>query len=238
MSLKPSVSNADHTQGNPNASLVIVEYGDYQCPYCGAAYPVLKELMKEFGDQIRFVFRNFPLSEMHQYARTAALAAEAAASQGKFWEMHDAIYENQEFLNDGLPLKLAEKLSLNIPRFKVDIHKQELAEKVDTDFESGIISGVNGTPSFSLTEINSTAVPKTFSSWYVKILPINQKICKQNQFITLKINNMSTLTLKDGTEIFYKDQGEGPVLMFHHGWPLSSDDWDAQVIFFYRRATE
>ncbi|AZB32520.1 DsbA family protein [Chryseobacterium bernardetii] len=148
MSLKPSVSNADHTQGNPNASLVIVEYGDYQCPYCGAAYPVLKELMKEFGDQIRFVFRNFPLSEMHQYARTAALAAEAAASQGKFWEMHDAIYENQEFLNDGLPLKLAEKLSLNIPRFKVDIHKQELAEKVDTDFESGIISGVNGTPSF------------------------------------------------------------------------------------------
>jgi hypothetical protein len=120
--------------------------------------------------------------------------------------MHDAIYENQEFLNDGLPLKLAEKLSLNIPRFKVDIHKQELAEKVDTDFESGIISGVNGTPSFSLTEINSTAVPKTFSSWYVKILPINQKICKQNQFITLKINNMSTLTLKDGTEIFYKDQ--------------------------------
>lgn len=148
MSLKPSVSNADHTQGNSDASLVIVEYGDYQCPYCGAAYPVLKELMKEFGDQIRFVFRNFPLSEMHQYARTAALAAEAAALQGKFWEMHDAIYENQAHLDDGLPLKLAEKLGLNIPQFKADIHKQELAEKVDTDFESGIISGVNGTPSF------------------------------------------------------------------------------------------
>lgn len=148
MSLKLSVSTADHTQGSSDASLVIVEYGDYQCPYCGAAYPVLKELMKEFGDQIRFVFRNFPLSEMHQYARTAALAAEAAALQGKFWEMHDAIYENQEYLNADLPLKLAEKLGLNIPQFKADIHKKELAEKVDTDFESGIVSGVNGTPSF------------------------------------------------------------------------------------------
>lgn len=148
MSLKPSVSTADHTQGSSDASLVIVEYGDYQCPYCGAAYPVLKELLKEFGDQIRFVFRNFPLSEMHQYARTEALAAEAAALQGKFWEMHDAIYENQEYLNADLPLKLAEKLGLNIPQFKADIHKKELAEKVDTDFESGIVSGVNGTPSF------------------------------------------------------------------------------------------
>lgn len=148
MSLKPSVSTADHTQGSSDASLVIVEYGDYQCPYCGAAYPVLKELLKEFGDQIRFVFRNFPLSEMHQYARTAALAAEAAALQGKFWEMHDAIYENQEYLNADLPLKLAEKMGLNIPQFKADIHKKELAEKIDTDFESGIISGVNGTPSF------------------------------------------------------------------------------------------
>ncbi|MDH5033416.1 MULTISPECIES: DsbA family protein [Chryseobacterium] len=148
MSLKPSVSTADHTQGSSDASLVIVEYGDYQCPYCGAAYPVLKELLKEFGDQIRFVFRNFPLSEMHQYARTAALAAEAAALQGKFWEMHDAIYENQEYLNADLPLKLAEKLGLNIPQFKADIHKKELVEKIDTDFESGIVSGVNGTPSF------------------------------------------------------------------------------------------
>jgi protein-disulfide isomerase len=148
MSLKPSVSNADHTQGNLDAGLVIVEYGDYQCPYCGAAYPVLKELMKEFGDQIRFIFRNFPLSEMHQYARPAALAAEAAGLQGKFWEMHDAIYENQQFLNENLLLKLAENLDLNISQFKTDIQKQALAEKIDTDFESGVISGVNGTPSF------------------------------------------------------------------------------------------
>lgn len=148
MSLKPTVSNADHAQGNMDADLVIVEYGDYQCPYCGAAYPILKKLMSQFGDQIKFVFRNFPLSEMHQYARAAALAAEAAGLQGKFWEMHDAIYENQRALNEMLLMKLAEKLKLNIPQFEEDIKSSKLAEKVDADFESGVMSGVNGTPSF------------------------------------------------------------------------------------------
>jgi protein-disulfide isomerase len=148
MSLKPTVSNTDHTQGNSKADLVIVEYGDYQCPYCGAAYPVLKELMSQFGNQVKFVFRNFPLSEIHQYARPAALAAEAANLQGKFWEMHDAIYENQQELNENFLMKLAEKLNLNIPQFEKDLKSIELSEKIDADFESGIISGVNGTPSF------------------------------------------------------------------------------------------
>jgi len=148
MSLKPAVSNADHAQGKLDAALIIVEYGDYQCPYCGAAYPILKELMSQFGNQIKFVFRNFPLSEMHQYARMAAIATEAAALQGKFWEMHDAIYENQRNLNENLLMKLAGKLNLNIPQFEKDLENPELAEKVDADFESGIVSGVNGTPSF------------------------------------------------------------------------------------------
>ena len=148
MSLKPAVSNTDHAQGNLNADLVIVEYGDYQCPYCGAAYPVLKELMRQFGSQIKFVFRNFPLSEMHEYARAAALAAEAAALQNKFWEMHDAIYENQQNLNEHLLLELAEELKLDIPQFKSDLKSSKLKAKVDEDFESGIVSGVNGTPSF------------------------------------------------------------------------------------------
>ena len=148
MSLKPAVSNTDHAQGNLNADLVIVEYGDYQCPYCGAAYPVLKELMRQFGSQIKFVFRNFPLSEMHEYARAAALAAEAVALQNKFWEMHDAIYENQQNLNEHLLLELAEELKLDIPQFKSDLKSSELKAKVDEDFESGVVSGVNGTPSF------------------------------------------------------------------------------------------
>lgn len=148
MSLKPSVNKTDHAQGNDNADLTIVEYGDYQCPYCGAAYPVLKELMKEFKGQVNFVFRNFPLSEMHPYARPAAIAAEAADLQGKFWEMHDVIYENQQSLNESFLFQLAEKIGLNLSQFKEDIQKTELEKKVDSDFESGIISGVNGTPSF------------------------------------------------------------------------------------------
>ncbi len=148
MSLKPAVSSIDHAEGNLDADLVIVEYGDYQCPYCGAAYPILKEFMSQFGKQIKFVFRNFPLSEIHRYARAAALAAEAAALQGKFWEMHDSIYENQRNLNDSFLFELAEKLNLNVAQFKSDIESSELADKVDSDFESGVISGVNGTPSF------------------------------------------------------------------------------------------
>ena len=103
--------------------------------------------MKRYGKRIEFVFRNFPLSEMHQYARPAAIAAEAAALQGKFWEMHDAIYENQDYLNEAFLLELAEKLELDPHQFNTDIKKPEVAAKIDSDFESGVMSGVNGTPS-------------------------------------------------------------------------------------------
>ncbi|WP_420153207.1 DsbA family protein [Siphonobacter sp.] len=148
MQLKPSVSSQDHAIGKADANLVIVEYGDYQCPYCGAAYPVLKELMREFGDQIKFVFRNFPLSEIHPFARPAALVAEAAALQGKFWEMHDAIYENQSSLSTDFLFELAEKLGLDQTKLQHDLKQDSLEDRVDADFESGMHSGVNGTPSF------------------------------------------------------------------------------------------
>jgi len=148
MSLKPRVNDKDHIQGNGNAEVTIVEYGDYQCPHCGAAHPILKKMMAELGSQIRFVFRNFPLSEMHEYARPAALAAEAAGQQGKFWEMHDAIYENQLNLSTRLFIDLAEQLGLDIDNFKNAMQDQRLDEKVEGDFESGMMSGVNGTPTF------------------------------------------------------------------------------------------
>jgi protein-disulfide isomerase len=96
--LTPPVSAPDHAQGAAEAPLTLVEFGDYQCPYCGAAYPVVKQLQKALGKQLRFVFRNFPLTQAHPYALVAAEAAEAAALQGKFWEMHDLIYENQAAL--------------------------------------------------------------------------------------------------------------------------------------------
>ncbi|MDQ1151767.1 protein-disulfide isomerase [Sphingobacterium zeae] len=148
MSLKPNVSEADHILGNGQADLTIVEYGDYQCPHCGKAHPVIKEMMAELGSQIRFVFRNFPLSEMHPYAKSAALAAEAAALQGKFWEMHDAIFENQNSLNDQWLLDMAQQLDLDMDKFRSDLNDESIVDRVEGDFESGMMSGVNGTPTF------------------------------------------------------------------------------------------
>ena len=148
MSLKPEVSAKDHIQGNENASVTIVEFGDYQCPHCGAAYPIVKEIQEAFGGQISFVFRNFPLSESHQYATIAARAAEAAAIQGKFWEMHDAIYEQQHKLDEDFLIELSKELGLDVDQFKQDLATDAVKEKVENDFESGIRSGVNGTPTF------------------------------------------------------------------------------------------
>lgn len=148
MSLKPKVSSADHILGNGQSDLTIVEYGDYQCPHCGTAHPIIKEMMAELGSQIRFVFRNFPLSEMHPYAKSAALAAEAASLQGKFWEMHDAIFENQNSLNDEWLLNMAQKLDLDMDKFRSALKDESLLDRVEGDFESGMMSGVNGTPTF------------------------------------------------------------------------------------------
>lgn len=146
--LTPPVNEKDHSQGKGSANVEIVEYGDYQCPYCGAAYPVIKEIQRTFGDQIKFVFRNFPLSEMHPYALPAAIAAEAADRQGKFWEMHDALFEHQNRLDPEGILIMAKNIGLNLSKFEDDIQDEKLAEKVNADFESGVRSGVNGTPSF------------------------------------------------------------------------------------------
>ncbi|MCZ4244524.1 DsbA family protein [Pedobacter punctiformis] len=148
MSLKPAVGSQDHVQGDDSASIEIVEYGDYQCPHCGNAYPIVKEIQETFGDQIRFVFRNFPLSESHEYAFSAALAAEAAALQDKFWEMHDALYENQSRMDDDLFEELAIQIGLDIEQFRKDFESANLEQRIEFDFESGIRSGVNGTPSF------------------------------------------------------------------------------------------
>src|SRR5215217_9734259 len=100
--LKPAVRDSDHGTGNKRANITLVEFGDYQCPHCGHAYPLLKRLVNEMGDQIYFVFRNFPLQEVHPAAMMAAQAAEAAGKQGKFWEMHDLIFENQQNLHGSI----------------------------------------------------------------------------------------------------------------------------------------
>ncbi len=143
------IEQRDHVLGNPDTAIILLEYGDYECPYCGRAHKVLKRLLEQVGDQIRFSFRNFPLSEIHPHALSAALAAESAGLQGKFWEMHDLILENQRtgLAADRL-VAFAQSLSLNMDQFKSDMDSPELFDRVHEDFMSGVRSGVNGTPTF------------------------------------------------------------------------------------------
>ncbi|RYY62055.1 MAG: DsbA family protein [Chitinophagaceae bacterium] len=152
MALRPPVSDADHIEGNPNATIELVKYGDYQCPHCARAYLVVHHLQEELGDQLKFVFRNFPLQKIHPEAVIAAIAAEAAALQGRFWEMHDLIFENQDELSESMLLELAAELDLDMDKFRKDLGSEELAQKVDNDFESGIRSGVNATPTFFIND--------------------------------------------------------------------------------------
>ncbi len=148
MNLKIAVNNNDHIQGNLSASIELVEYGDYQCPHCGHAYPIVKSLQKKLGDKVKFIFRNFPLQEIHPDAVNAAIAAEAAALQNKFWEMHDIVFEHQNHLDSKHLIAYAEKIGLNVAQFENDFTNETLIQKIEHDFEGGIRSGVNGTPSF------------------------------------------------------------------------------------------
>ena len=146
--LTMSVSERDHMQGPADAPLTLVEYGDYQCPYCGAAYPVVKRLQKTLGNKLRFVFRNFPLPQAHPYAMAAAEAAEAAAILGKFWPMHDMIYENQEELSPESLAEWAHELGLADDKLEKALEAPEIDKRLKEDRSSGIRSGVNGTPTF------------------------------------------------------------------------------------------
>jgi protein-disulfide isomerase len=146
--LNPPVSERDHVAGSEAAPVTLVEYGDYECPYCGMAYPIVKAAQRKLGDQLRFIFRNFPLREIHQHAQHAAEAAEAAAAQGKFWEMHDAIFEHQHALEDENLVAYAKSLGLDANRIAEDLANETYAKRVREDFRSGVRSGVNGTPTF------------------------------------------------------------------------------------------
>lgn len=148
MSLVIPVSEDDHFQGSLDAPVVLVEYGDYQCPYCGRAYYVVKTLQEFFADNLCFVFRNMPLTQAHPYAQLTAEAAEAAGAQGRFWEMHDGLYENQSALSPELIQALALALDLDNARFEEDLATHRFHGRVRRDFMGGVRSGVNGTPTF------------------------------------------------------------------------------------------
>lgn len=146
--LKPALSEKDHIRGAQKPQLTIVEYGDYQCPYCGDAEPIVEEIMDQFGQAIAFSFRNFPLRDVHEFAFNAAIAAEAASQQGKYWEMHDLLFANQDNLDQHSLLNMAEQIGLDLYLFKNAVKDEQLVEKIESDFESGARSGVNGTPTF------------------------------------------------------------------------------------------
>jgi protein-disulfide isomerase len=151
--LRVAVTLADHGEGPADAPLALVEYGDYECPHCGRAYPIVKEVQKALKRELRFVFRNFPLAEMHPHALSAAKAAEAASLQDKFWPMHDQIFEHQQHLDDRSLLRYAEAMGLELPRFGADSKSAGVATHIDGDIEGGARSGVNGTPTFFINGV-------------------------------------------------------------------------------------
>ncbi|RZA35950.1 MAG: DsbA family protein [Lysobacteraceae bacterium] len=146
------VDSSDHAQGPLHAPVTLVEYGDYQCPYCGETYPVLKAVQRIMGERLRFVFRNFPLSEMHPHAVQAAEFAEAAAAEGKFWEAHDMLYERQDALTRNDLILYGKEIDLH-----ASVVEQAFAgrfdEKLEADFNGGVRSGVNGTPTLFINDV-------------------------------------------------------------------------------------
>jgi protein-disulfide isomerase len=162
--LRTPINAQDHIIGSAEAKISLVEYGDYQCGHCGYAYPLIKRLLTDYEGYLQFIFRNFPLREVHPMAMLAAMAAEAANFQDKFWEMHDMIYENQEYLSERNLLEFARKLNLNLQQFGRDWQSEEVLSKVENDFESGVRSGVNGTPSFFINEIKLAGYDESYES--------------------------------------------------------------------------
>ena len=142
------VGSRDHVRGSAQASVTLVEYGDFECPYCGAAYPVVDEVRRRMGDDLRFVFRHFPLSRIHPHATKAAEAAEAAAAQGAFWPMHDLLFTHQDALEEDELVSYAAMLELDLVRFSDELTSGVHAARVREDFFSGVRSGVAGTPTF------------------------------------------------------------------------------------------
>lgn len=153
MSLRRAVDDRDWVRGPADAPVTLLEYGDFECPFCGRAYWELKKLERMVGDQVRFVFRHFPLSQIHPHAMLAAEAAEAAGAQGKFWEMHETLFQNQHNLEAQALIGYASQLGLDVPRFNRDLQQHRHLPKVRRDFLEGVRSGVNGTPTFFINGV-------------------------------------------------------------------------------------
>ena len=138
----------DHISGSAAGSIKLLEYGDYECPFCGDAHPIVKEIQRRLGDDLLFAFRHFPLTNIHPHAEHAAESAEAAGAQGNFWGMHDLLYENQGALEDENLVEYAAELGLDDTRLIREVTSEVYARRIREDFKSGVRGGVNGTPTF------------------------------------------------------------------------------------------
>ena len=152
-SLAPPVSERDHALGSPAAAVTLVEYADFECPYCAAATKAIAYLRRHLGEELRFVFRHFPVTELHPHAQQAALAAEAAAAQGSFWQMHDVMFERQEALERQDLERYAEEIGMDTSTFVLALDLRSGLDRVQQDLESGRASGVNATPKFFINRL-------------------------------------------------------------------------------------
>jgi protein-disulfide isomerase len=158
------VSERDHILGPATALVTLVEYGDYECPYCGLVYPVVEALREQLGNRLQFVFRHFPLTQAHPHALPAAEAAEAAGAQGQFWEMHGTLFTHQHALDEPHLLQYAAALDLEPTRLRHALTTHAYVGRVREDFASGVRSGVNGTPSFFIEGVRYDG-PRDFESF-------------------------------------------------------------------------
>lgn len=161
--LAEPVTDHDHILGPATAPTTLVEYGDYECPYCGAAHPVVEKVRQRLGDRLRFVFRHFPLTGTHPHAEHAAEAAEAMGVQGHFWTMHNLLFEHQRHLDDENLERYAQMAGADMTRFVREFTTHVYVPRIRHDLETGLRSGVNGTPTFFINGLRYDGVPDVAS---------------------------------------------------------------------------
>jgi protein-disulfide isomerase len=156
--LKTPITQNDHIRGSAHAPITLVEYGDYECPHCALAHPIVNQVQLSFGGRMRFVFRHFPLTEVHPHAEIAAECAEFAGAAGRFWDMHDALFENQNRLSVTTIFLIGEELGLPEAAIRSALETGQYRNKVRSEFMGGIRSGVNGTPAFFINGVRHDSV--------------------------------------------------------------------------------
>jgi protein-disulfide isomerase len=162
--LKNAVDERDHVSGSQTAPVTLLEYGNFQCIHCGRAYPVIKEIQRLLGGDLRFVFRNFPTVRTHPHAIRAAEAAESAAAQGKFWKMHDELFTHQQALEDHDLLRYAKRIGLEVERFARDISENSFLKKIEAEYQSALFDEhVTGTPTLYINEVRYTGATEVES---------------------------------------------------------------------------